>query len=182
LHFVLESAKLKKVEILKKVWQQPYTHNEEGDEIRWRKGTERLRAAATIESPYDTEAHYSRKDQTLWTGYKVHLSETCDEHMPHLIINVHTTPSTTQDVACTSAIQDALDQKQILPSRHFVDAGYIDADLLVQSAEKYGIELFGPTRGNSSWQSRECGLDAAQFHIDWENRQAVCPAGKRSVH
>jgi transposase len=185
LHLLKEQAadflKLKQVETLKKVWQHQYTRNEDDDEIRWCKGAELLRAASTIESPYDIEAHYSRKDQTLWTGYKVHLTETCDEQLPHLIINVHTTPSTTQDVACTAAIQDALDQKQILPSRHFVDAGYIDADLLVQSADKYGIELFGPTRGNSSWQSREGGLDATQFEIDWENRQAVCPAGKRSV-
>jgi transposase len=175
-------VKLKKVETLKKVWQQQYTRNEEDDEIRWRKGAELFRAASTIESPYDTEAHYSRKDQTLWTGYKVHLSETCDEQLPRLITHVHTTPATTQDVACTATIQDALAQKQILPSRHFVDAGYIDADLLVQSAEKYGIELFGPTRGNSSWQSREGGLDATQFQIDWNDQHAVCPTGKRSVH
>ena len=174
--------KLKQVETLKKVWQQHYTRNEDEEEIRWRKGAELLRAATTIESPYDTEAHYSRKDQILWTGYKVHLSETCDEQLPRLITNVHTTPSTTQDVACTATIQDSLSRKQLLPSRHFVDAGYIDADLLVESADKYGIELFGPTRGNSSWQSREGGLDATQFQIDWDNRQAVCPAGKRSVH
>jgi transposase len=173
--------KLKRVETLKKVWQQHYTRNEDDDEIRWRKGAELLRAATTIESPYDTEAHYSRKDQILWTGYKVHLSETCDEHLPRLITNVHTTPSTTQDVACTADIQDDLSRKQLVPFRHFVDAGYIDADLLVESADKYGIELFGPTRGNSSWQSREGGLDATQFQIDWNNRQAVCPAGKLSV-
>ncbi len=83
-------------------------------------------------------------------GYKVHLSETCDEHLPHLITNVHTTPATTQDVACTADIQAALHHKQLLPSRHLVDAGYVDADLLVQSADRYGIELFGPTRINSS--------------------------------
>lgn len=173
--------RLKQVEILKQVWQQQYTGNEVDGEVRWREGAERLRAAATIESPYDPEAHYSRKDQTLWTGYKVHLSETCDEHLPHLITHVHTTPATTQDVACTAAIQDALQQKRLVPTRHFVDAGYVDADLLVQSAEQYGIELFGPMRGNSSWQSREGGIDATQFQVDWEKRQAICPAGKRSV-
>jgi transposase len=84
-------VKLKKVETLKKVWQQHYTRNEDDGEIRWRKGAELFRAASTIESPYDIEAHYSRKDQTLWTGYKVHLSETCDEQLPHLITHVHTT-------------------------------------------------------------------------------------------
>jgi transposase len=57
----------------------------------------------------------------------------------------------------------------------------VDADLLVQSAQPYGIELFGPTRGNTSWQAREGGIDATQFQIDWEKQQAICPAGKRSV-
>jgi hypothetical protein len=64
---------------------------------------------------------------------------------------------------------------------HWVDAGYVDGDLLVQIADKYGIELFGSTRVNSSWQSRKGGNDAAQFEVDWDNRQAICPAGKRSV-
>ncbi|MCA1626155.1 MAG: hypothetical protein LC768_17295, partial [Acidobacteria bacterium] len=96
-------------------------------------------------------------------GYKVHLSETCDEHLPHLITNVHTTVATTQDVASTADIQVMLYQKGLPPSRHLVDAGYIDGDLLVQSVDKYGIELFGPTRVNSSWQMREGTIDATQF-------------------
>lgn len=173
--------KLEQVETLQKVWQQHYTRDEKGDEVRWRQGAETFRAAVSIESPYDTEAKYSRKDETKWTGYKVHLSETCDEDLPHLITNVHTTPATTQDVACTADIQTALYRKQLPPSRHLVDAGYVDADLLVQSAQIYGIELFGPTRINSSWQSREGGIDATQFQVDWEHRQALCPAGKRSI-
>lgn len=172
--------KLERIETLRKLWQQHYTRGEDG-EVRWRKGAETFRAAVSIESPYDTEAKYSRKDMTKWTGYKVHLSETCDEHLPHLITNVHTTLATTQDVACTADIQNALYRKRLAPSRHLVDAGYIDADLLVQSADKYGIELFGPTRSNSSWQTRTGGIDATQFQIDWDNRKAVCPAGKSSV-
>jgi transposase len=98
-----------------------------------------------------------------------------------LITNVHTTLATTQDVASTADIQAPLYEKGLLPSRHLVDAGYVDGDLLVQSADKYGIELFGPTRVNSSWQSHEGGIDAAQFEVDWDNRQAICPAGKRSA-
>lgn len=173
--------KLEKVETLRKVWQQHYTRDEAGDEVRWRHGKETIRAAASIESPYDTEAKYSRKDVSKWTGYKVHLSETCDKQLPHLITNVHTTVATTQDVASTTNIQDSLYQKGLAPSRHLVDAGYIDGDLLVQSADKYDIELFGPTRVNSSWQSRTGGIDATQFEIDWDNRKVLCPAGKPSV-
>jgi transposase len=140
-----------------------------------------MRAASTIESPYDTEARYSCKGVTKWTGYKIHLSETCDEGLPRLITHVHATPSTTQDVASTADIRSALHRKRISPSRHFVDAGYVDADLLVQSAARYDIELYGPTRGNSSWQTREGGFDATQFQVDWNDRRVVCPAGKRSV-
>jgi transposase len=146
--------------------------------VRWREGAETVRAAASIETPYDTQAKYSRKDITKWTGYKVHLSETCDEDLPRLITNVHTTLATTQDVACTADIQKALHQKRLPPSRHLVDAGYVDADLLLQSADKYGIELFGPTRKNSSWQTRTGGFDATQFHIDWNNKQVMCPANE----
>jgi transposase len=171
---------LEKIETLRRVWQQHYIRSEKG-EVRLRVGKETLRAAASIESPYDPQAKYSRKDVTKWTGYKVHFSETCDDDLLHLITNVHTTPATMQDVASTADIQAALYEKGLPPSRHLVDAGYVDGDLLVQSADKYGIELFGPTRVNSSWQSRGGGIDAAQFEVDWDNRQAICPAGKRSV-
>jgi len=57
-----------------------------------------------IQSPYDTEARYSKKRSTQWTGYKVHLSETCEEDLPLLITNVETTPSTTPDVSMTETI------------------------------------------------------------------------------
>lgn len=173
--------KLEKLETLSQVWQQHYTRDEAG-EVRWRTGKELTQAEAEIESPYDVQARYSRKDATEWTGYKVHLSETCDENLPHLITNVHTTAATTQDVACTDEIQAALHRKQLNPSQHLVDAGYIDAELLVESRQKYGIELFGPARGNPSWQAREGGFDAAQFRIDWDRQQAHCPAGKQSVY
>ena len=98
-----------------------------------------------------------------------------------MITNVHTTLATTQDVVSTADIQQALYEKGLPPSRHLVDAGYVDGDLLVQSAEKYSIELFGPTRTNNSWQSRTGGIDATQFEIDWDDRKVLCPAGKRSV-
>jgi transposase len=172
--------KLEKVETLRQLWHQHYTCDEKG-EVRWRQGKETFRAADSIESPYDPEAKFSRKDMTKWTGYKVHLSESCDEHLPHLITNVYTTPATAQDVASTAVIQNALYLKQLPPSRHLVDAGYVDADLLVESADKCGIELFGPTRNNPSWQTRTGGIDATQFQIDWDNRQAVCPADRSSA-
>jgi transposase len=174
-------TKLEKVETLRKVWQRHYSYNETG-KVRWLTNAELSRAATAIESPYDIEARHSNKRDLFWTGYKVHLSETCDEQLPRVITNVHTTVATEQDVACTAAIQQSMAERQILPSRHFVDTGYVDAELLVESSEKHGIELFGPTRSNNSWQSREGGYDTTQFQVDWENQKAVCPQGKQSVY
>jgi transposase len=106
---------LEKVETLRKVWQQHFTRGEAG-KVRWTVEKETLLAAVSIESPYDREARYSRKDVTKWTGYKVHMSETCDDNLPHLITNVHTTPATVQDVASTADIQAALYKKGLPPS------------------------------------------------------------------
>ena len=173
--------KLKKVQTLQKVWERHYTRSETG-EVGWRKNADLARAATAIESPYDTEARHSNKRGFSWTGYKVHLSETCDEGLPRLITNIHTTVATTQDVACTAEIQASLADKNLLPARHFVDAGYIDAELLVESAKKFDIELFGPTRLNASWQARTGGCDTPRFAVDWHRRTAICPAGKKSAY
>jgi transposase len=53
--------------------------------------------AELVASPYDPEARYSTKRDVEWVDYKVHLTETCDEGLPHLIVNVETTPATTPD-------------------------------------------------------------------------------------
>jgi transposase len=94
---------------------------------------------------------------------------------------VQTTEATTQDVSCTAAIQQSLAERELLPSRQLADAGYVDAELLVSSREQHAIELFGPTRLNPSWQAREGGYDQTQFQLDWDQHQATCPEGKRSV-
>ena len=50
-------------------------------------------APLLLSTPYDPEARYSRKRATEWVGYKVHLTETCDEDGPSIITDVATTPA-----------------------------------------------------------------------------------------
>ena len=72
-------------------------------------------------------------------------------------------------------------QADLLPDTHFVDEGYTDAPLLVESQGKYGIDLYGPVAKNGSWQAAaEQGLDQSAFTVDWEARQVTCPQGKVS--
>jgi transposase len=173
--------KLEQVAILERVWERHYARREDG-EVHWRPTAELGRAATAIESPYEIEARFATKRDLSWTGYKVHLSESCDDHLPRLITNVYTTAATTQDVSCTDSIQKQMQENNLLPARHLVDTGYIDAQLVVESSRTYGIELFGPMRLNPSWQARTGGIDAAQFQIDWDNQKARCPMGKQSAY
>jgi len=139
-------------------------------------------AAANLESPYDLDARYRRKrGGFVWTGYMVHVSETCGTEDVHLLTHVHTTPATVHEAQCTEPIQQALVDKDLAPTEHFVDAAYVDAALLVSSRQDHGIDVIGPTRPNVSWQTQvEGAYSIEQFTIDWEREQVRCPQGKVS--
>ncbi|MGH2567169.1 MAG: transposase, partial [Bacteroidota bacterium] len=123
---------------------------------------------------------YARKRETEWTGYKVHLTESCDEDYPHLVVNVETTPATVSDYDMTPQIHDHLADRDLLPSEHLLDGGYASADHLLTS-QKQGIDLLAPVSEEKSWQARAGeGFDCASFSIDWEQNVATCPEGKTS--
>jgi len=73
-------------------------------------------SAQLISSPYDVEARFSRKRATMWVGYKVHLTETCEDNQPHLITQVATTVSTEADSDTLPQIQQGLAATSLLPS------------------------------------------------------------------
>ena len=134
-----------------------------------------------MSSPYDPEARYGNKGNKAWLGYKVHLTETCEDNEVHLIANVETTPAHQGDNGQTEIIHNSLEKKKLLPSAHLVDAGYVDSDLLVRSRENYGIQLIGPARPNVSWQAKTPGgYDLSKFQVDWDAQQVTCPQGKHN--
>ena len=101
-----------------------------------------------------------------WTGYMVHISETCDEDSVHLITHVHTTPADVHEAMCTEAIHKALVDKGLPPREHLVDAGYVSAELLVRSQVHYGIDLVGPARINATWQTKVEGAYTGRVVYD----------------
>jgi transposase len=150
--------------------------------IRFKSNRELPPAAESIESPYDPEARYRQKCDTQWTGYMVHVSETCEPTTPHLLTHVHTTTAAVYEAQCTEPIHQALSAKDLAPREHFVDGAYISADVLVASKEEHGITLRGPTRPIQGWQAHTDGAyDLSQFTVDWEQQQARCPQGKVST-
>jgi len=151
-------------------------------QVRFKENRELPQAAEGIESPYDIDARYRSRYGTAWTGYLVHITETCEEDEIHLITDVQTTEATVHEVQKTEAIQQALMAKALPPGEHLVDSAYIDAELLVTSQKRHGITLIGPTRSNNSWQTKVAGAyDIDQFVIDWDQQQVHGPEGKSST-
>ena len=169
------------VDILRQIWVQNYFTREDGG-IAWRDHDNIPPAARFISSPYDLDAHYARKYSIQWVGYKVHLTETCDDVTPPLITHVLTTTGPVDDSKATASMHAALETKGLLPRCHIVDAGYVDAELLAVSQRDYAIDLCGAVRGSVRWQAdTEGAFDLSCFVIDWERQRVTCPAGHTSL-
>lgn len=169
------------VEPLRRIWVQQFCP--EGGAARWRESKNHPPGKLMIYSPYDTDARLSRKRETEWQGYKVHLTETVAGDGPQLITDVQTAPAPETDKEALPEIQARLAAHDLPPEQHLVDAGYVTAGHLVASQEEHAITLVGPIMEEPSWQAKEGkGYSVADFQLDWENKQATCPQGKRSAY
>lgn len=105
--------------------------------MAWRENKDLPPRTERICSPYDTDARYATKRGSGWKGYKLHLSETCDDTsatgLVHLITNIATTDATVTDVEMLEHIHTGLHRRKPLPDEHIVDAGYTCAELIVSS-------------------------------------------------
>ena len=172
-------CRLPAVERLRIVWIQQFRHDQ--GQVRWREPADQPPVSQRLHSPYDPDVRYARKRETGWIGYKVHLTETCDTDMPNLITDVQTTAAGLGDVEMTAPVQDALAERGLPPETHLVDAGYVDAALLISSQAEHAIELLGPVLPDSSWRARNGqGFDLGAFTILWDEQVARCPVGQTS--
>jgi len=194
------------VDVLRQVLLQNYTRNvTDGREVIKRREKEPegdgLPPGHTrIASPYDTDARWGVKRDTFWLGYKLHVSETCDDPpecacpdegherdcqastFPNLITHVATTDATVTDNQLTAVIDDALAGKDLAPGRHYLDSGYLSAALVVAEAARHGIALIGPLLADTSAQARAGrGYARADFTIDYDAKAVTCPQGSTAA-
>ncbi len=121
-------------------------------------------------APYETDARASRKRDTEWVGYKVHLTETCGEDEAlHLIVQAEISAATEQDVEETMPLLRDVQARDLVPEVRLVDSGYVSGEVLATHA-KLGIELVGPLKQEGGWQ-HETGYGVSAFHIDWQKQQ-----------
>ena len=170
-HWLWERAA---VQVLRQVWVHQFCLVD--GQLQLREKGNLPPSSIRFDSPYDPEVHYSSKRSTEWTGYKVHLTESCDADLPHLITNVETTIAPQPDVTMTATIHQALADKGCLPETHIVDAGYVDANLIVESQAQHDIHLLGPVR---SFPQRvgegDNRFTHEDFQIDWHTQTVTCP-------
>jgi transposase len=168
------------VETLRRVWIQQYLVVE--GQIRLREPQDMPGSTAEGESPYEPDARYGAKREQNWVGYKVHLTETCDDDTLHLLTQVQTTVAPAADVEQLAAIHRGLAQGDCLPAQHLVDDGYVRARNLVASRDDHQIDLVGPIYEDRQWQAKaETGFDVAHFAVDWDGQTVTCPRGRTSV-
>jgi hypothetical protein len=111
-------------------------------------------------SPYDTDARHSEKRGHGWSGYKVHLTETCDNtpddndcdvaSPPNVITNVVTTHAAVADSTMTMPIHQDLAERDLLPAEHLMDAGYASATHIVGCHTEHDVRLVTPVRADRS--------------------------------
>lgn len=181
------AAALPAVALLRRVWDRHFDRT--GDDFDPGAPPKvRLRAVQgrgpgdRIESPYDAEARFRAKSGTEWTGYMVHLTETCDADAPRLLLHADTTPANVHEAMRTGLIHAALAAKDLVPAEHLVDSAYVSAEHLVAARERHGIDLIGPARPVQNWQVKE--KDAfliTDFAVDWERRRVRCPERRDST-
>src|SRR5215207_3753579 len=183
-----DGAALPAVVVLRRVWARHFEREEAGPDNDETGDGVRLRPVQgrgpgdRIESPYDTDARFRSKAGMSWTGYMVHLTETCDADAPRLVVHTDTTPAKVHEAMRTARIHAALAGKGLAPSEPLVASAYVSADDLIMAHEPYGIDLVGPARPDPSWQSRTAAaFSAADFAVDWDRRVARCPEGKAST-
>jgi hypothetical protein len=87
-------------------------------------------------------------------GYRIPITEPWEDGLPHLIAQIETTSGPAADGAAMARINAALQPRGLLPGTHIVDTGFLDAELLVESPELYGVDLLGPMRLDYYGQAR----------------------------
>src|SRR5262249_6139781 len=153
------------VEVLRRAWLTQFSLDD--GRVRWRTAADLAPAGQRINTPYDAEATFGTKRSLTWTGYKVHVSETCEPDQVHLITHVQTTHAVAAHVVRIGPIHTALAAKGLLPGDHPVDAGLGDVALLVGSRFGHGVRLVGPMRPDVSWQAKaNQGFDVSHLAID----------------
>lgn len=172
---------LPSVRALRSVWRRHFTRDNPGTPPRLVTPKEMSSGSDAVCSPYDPDVRFCMRQDTKWTGYRTHLTETCDVDYPRLVTHVDTTDASVHEAKRIGSIHQALSDRGVSPDIHLVDTAYASADAAIEAKDFRGTTLVGPPTPNASWQARdEEAFSRDQFTTHWEKKTVSCPAGKKS--
>ncbi|WP_078917268.1 transposase [Streptomyces sp. NRRL S-813] len=134
------SALPAQAEVLRQILVQHFLVDERG---RFRPRTEhdgRPPSRVRIESPHETEARWTRRGDTRWTGYLVHVTETCDAKRVNVITDVATAVSGADSQALPGIHARLL---RLLAGKHLVDGGCTSVAGMDDAARLHRVTLAG---------------------------------------
>jgi transposase len=183
-------AEIPAVQVLRTVLLQNYAravHADGTEVIRRRekepKGDGLPPGHLRIASPYDTDARWGAKREVFWLGYKLHVTETCDDPPPCGCGSAGCARgcvAAVTDNQVTAAADDGLAAKNLAPGRHYLDSGYLSAAIVAGEYRRHGIVLVGPLLAGAPARARP-GYARAGFAVDYDARTVTCPQGKTSA-
>jgi hypothetical protein len=152
-------------------------------------GDKKLLASDRVQNPHEPEATCSAKGQgdkkKEHVGYKVQVAETvCEAELAageptrNFLMGIVTHPACESDQA--GAVKMEAEQKDMgldKPPVQYVDSACVPAQKLVE-AQARGREIIGPALPGPQRESR---FTVAEFQVNVEQRQAICPAGKANT-
>jgi len=162
------------VTVMQEVWAQRYTRDAGVVTVR----TEVVPCTERIVTPHDPGVRAGEKRGKKWHGEKVHVTETAEAEagLPTFITDVTTANASSGDAETLPEIRGQLEGRDLRPTEQYVDSGYISGAQLAQSQAAH-IELVGPPLQDTSPN----GFKIADFAIDRDAKQAICPQGHASV-
>jgi len=164
---------IKTEQLLVRVLEENYTFAAEGGEPI-PKAQQDL-APDHMVSPHDPDVEVGKKDDFLWNGDKVHVTETVAPGETGFIVDVETTGPRVPDAKMLSELSERT--KFVAPGTKtvFADAGYSSA-ANTKRAAALGLDLVSPARLNNTK-----GLfPATVFEFDFKNCVATCPGKCKS--
>lgn len=141
------------VQTFAQVWKQQYRSDQ--GHVRRLTPKDMPPVGEWVRSPSDPEVRYGKKRDFEWVGYKVHLTECCDEDLPHLITQVETVPAIEQD---HHALRDHSSGRKLpktccRPNNSWMRAMSAPSGSCTVETPM-PLSLFGPVYSDPSWQAR----------------------------
>lgn len=174
------SSELKQLEIMETIFGENVVIREKKIEEKTFIEVEEIECPKqTVFEPRDPTVQLGVKGKTKWVGEKCHIVETAEKGEINFIVDMIPQKAQESDQRIHSELQERNEEKGFHPEKIYGDQNYISGTAIKTYAQQ-GQILMGYAQADTS--KKEEGFRVADFDIDMEKKEAVCPAGKVCIN